>query len=355
MKMGSPAQYATLCLLTASWLVTFAAFTGPDLVHATTITPIEHQRATEQTFLTFPEWFLVHSPAEYAAFVKTQPPSEFPFISHVKQLWGSYFAVYDATRNKYPFNFGYHVMIVVISASTTVEYSLKAAYETLIGRVTELSRTHGMTEEDVFHAQVAQDYVDFIRARPFYEYNFLNQLIRLWKETSLWGPDMLRKWERKYMLTSEYGAKAIYSWVIKKATRASYDPTIDVTAVLIDRLPAGTETELPELRTLQYFPDGSALITLPRYDAFKSYSLALAKHGCNFREIAGNRSVILVSALVPRDWVPTTDDPEVLFTQPILTQPALKRVAILVAVDSLGVTLNRLSTAGFQIEHVYDY
>ncbi len=355
MKMASPANYATLCMLTISWLVTFAIFTGPDLVHATSITPKEHQRGTEQTFLTFPEWFLVHSPAEYAAFVKTQPPSEFPFISHVKQLWGSYGAVYDATRNKYPFNFGYHVMIIVISVSTTVEYSLKAAYETLIGRVTEWTRTHGMTQEDVFHAQVSQDYVDFIRARPFYEYDFLNQLIRLWKETSLWGPDMLRKWERKYMLTSEYGAKAIYSWIIKKATQASYDPTIDLTAVLIDRLPPGIETELPKLRVLQHFPDGSALITLPRYDAFRVYSLALARHGCNFREIAGNRSVILVSALVPQAWVPTANKPEVLFTQPILTQPALKRVAIVVPVESLGATLNSLNNAGFQIEHVYDY
>lgn len=157
------------------------------------------------------------------------------------------------------------------------------------------------------------------------------------------------------MLTSEYGAKAIYSWIIKKATQASYDPTIDVTAVLIDRLPAGIETELPALKVLQHFPDSSALITLPRYDAFKIYSLALARHGCNFREIAGNRSVILVSALVPRDWGPTANEPEVLFTQPILTQPALKRVAIMVTVESLGATLNNLNNAGFQIEHVYDY
>jgi hypothetical protein len=353
MKMACLVQYSTLCLLAASWLMVLAVFTGPDMARAASIIPKEHQRGEEQTFLTFPEWFLVHSPAEYAAFVKNQPPSEFPFISHIKQLWQSYGAAYGATKNKYPFNFGYHVMIVVISTSTTVEYSLRATYETLIGRVTELTRTHGMTQEDAFGAQVAQDYVDFIRARPFYQYDFFGQLIRLWKETSLWGPDMLRKWERKYVLTTEYGAKAIYSWIIKKATEASYDPTIDLTAVLIDRLPAGTETELPELRALQHFPDGSALITLPRYDAFTRYSLALAKHGCNFREIAGNRSAILVSALVPRDW--EANESEVLFTQPILTQPALKRVALVVTVESLAATLNSLNNAGFQIEHVYDY
>src|SRR5262249_11608734 len=155
---------------------------------------------------------------------------------------------------------------------------------------------------------VAQDYVDFIRAHPFYQYGFFDQLVRLWKQTSLWGPDMLRKWERKYALTSEYGAKAIYSWIIKKATQASYDPTIDVTAVHVDRLPAGIEAELPELKVLKPFPDGSALITVPRYDAFKLYSQALAKRGCNFQEIAGNRSVILVAALVPRTWLPAANE-----------------------------------------------
>ena len=47
------------------------------------VTPPEHRRGAEQTLLTFPEWFLVYSPAEYAAFVKTSPPSEFPFLGHI--------------------------------------------------------------------------------------------------------------------------------------------------------------------------------------------------------------------------------------------------------------------------------
>jgi hypothetical protein len=309
MKMADLARRGAL--LTACALTNLVFFIATGSAGGAPVTPEEHRRGTEQTFLTFPEWFLVSSPAEYAAFVKSEPPSEFPFIGHVKQLWESYGAVYHATRDGYPFNFGYHVMIVVISASTAVEYSLRSAYETVFGRLTELTRTNGMTQEDVFGAQVA--------------------------------------------LTTEYLAKGIYSWVIKKATQASYDPTIDVTAVLVDRLPAGIETELPELKLLRHLPDGSALITVPRYDAFKFYSQVLARRGCNFQEIAGNRSVILVAALVPQTWRPAADDPEVLFTQPILTQPALKRVVMVVPVGSLSMMLNRLNASGFHIEHVYDY
>ena len=65
---------------------------------ATAVTPEEHRRTPEQTFLTFPEWFLVHSPAEYAAFIKDQRPSDFPYFGHIDQFWQSYRAVYDAIR-----------------------------------------------------------------------------------------------------------------------------------------------------------------------------------------------------------------------------------------------------------------
>jgi len=354
-KTPGHGQIILLSLVILSLLATIASADHPDLQQASSITPKEHQRGPEQTFLTFPEWFLVHSPAEYATFVKDQPPSEFPFIGHIKQLWQSYGAVYGATRNKYPFNFGYHVMIVVISTSTTVEYLLRSAYETLIGRVSALTRTHGTTEEDLLAARVAQNYVDFIRVRPFYEYNFFGDLVSLWKEPSFVGPDMFRKWERRYALTTEYLTKAIYGWFIKKATQASYDLALDVTAVVINRLPADIDGELPQFKVLESFPDGSALVTVPRYDAFKVYSIALAKRGIEFQEIAGNRSVILVSALVPREWAPGDDGAEVLFTQPILTQPSLKRVALIVSVAELANLLRRLDDSGLVIEHVYDY
>ncbi|HKA40561.1 MAG TPA: hypothetical protein VKF40_01100 [Burkholderiales bacterium] len=319
------------------------------------VTPEKHRRGGDQTFLTFPEWYLVHSPAEYAAYVRDHAPSRFPFIGHICQFWQSYRAVYDATRNDYPFNGEYHTMIMVIGASTTVEYALRSTYETLIGRVTELTQTNGMTAEDRLGARVAQDYVDFIRVQPWYEYDFLGKLRELWLQTGWWGPDMLRKWERKYALTTEYGIKAIYGWLIMRATRASFEVPIPETAVLVDRLPEGVAKDLPELKVLERRSDGSVLITVPRYQAFSDYSSALAKRGVTFQEIAGNRSLIMVSALVPRNWQPADAATKILFTQPIITQPAIKRVALVVPVASLAAALVALGGPGMQLEHVYDY
>ena len=101
--------------------------------------------------------------------------------------------------------------------------------------------------------------------------------------------------------------------------------------------------------------DGKALITVPRYDAFMHYAVPLAGRGVGFSEIAGNRSIIMLSALVSSGWQPEGGGAKVLFTQPIITRPGKKRVALVVPVRSLAASLNLLRERGFQLEHVYDY
>jgi hypothetical protein len=337
-------------------LLVAALLTAPGSLRAgdAVVTPPEHRRAADQTFLTFPEWFLVYSPAEYAAFVKTHPPSEFPFLGHVGQFWSSYGAVYRATRGAYPFNAEYHVMIGVIGVSTAVEYALRSAYENLVGRLTALTADGGRTDEDRFSARMAQDYVDFIRVRPWYEYDFWRELRRLWREPPLVAPGMLRKWERRYALSTEYLVKALYARAIGSGSQAAYGAAAPTTAALLDRLPDGIEAELKELHVLRRFPDGSALVTLPRYAAFTDHAAALAARGVSFREIAGNRDAILVSAIVATGSAPP-QGARVLFTQPILTQPGRERVAVVASVGSLSSLLDQLGRDGRELEHVYDY
>ncbi len=308
----------------------FVALT--EAMTARAATPPQHVRPADNTFLTYPEWFLVFSPAEYAAFVRTQPLSRFPFFGHIRQFWQGYNAVWKATRGRYPFNGGYHLMIMVIGTSTTGEYAVRAVYETLVGRVAELTRRHGMTEEERLGARVAQEYVDFIRVWPWYEFDFTARLKQLWTTTSFWGPDPIRKWERKYALTSEYAAKAIYGWMIKKATKGIYEAPLPTTAVQVR---------------------GGRLVLLPRYEAFMKSATALAKSGATFEEIAGNRGPILVSVLTHD---PTAQVPyHVLLRQPILTQPGTERLLIEMPVSSLSVGLVRFDQKPWRLEHVYDF
>ncbi len=328
-----------------------ATFTGA--ASPPPLAPEAQRRGGEQTFLTFPEWFLVFSPAEYAALVKTRSPDDFPFLGHLRQFWGSYADVARAASADHPFNFGYHAMIVVIGTSTTVEYLVKSAYETLIGRVARA--THAVeVDEDRFAARFAQDYVDFIRIRPWYEYNFDSELARLWTETPLNGPGLIRRWERKYALTTEFIIKALYARLIGGGTQAAYAPEVSQTTIVIDRLPEPLGPRLVDLNVSSSPPGGPIVATVPRYQAFTDYVMALAQAGVTFAEIAGNRDVILVTAIRRVDSSPLAGV-RVLFTQPILTLPGRARQALVVRISGLSDVLVQLAAEGAEVEHVYDY
>lgn len=314
--------------------------------------PAADQRAESQTYLTFPEWFLVFSPNEYATWLRHHAPTRFPFFAHIREFWTAYAHVIEATR-RYPFNGEYHTMICVIGVSTTIEYTIKGSYDTLIGRLSQLGLPANATPEDRLAAATEADYVRFIRIEPWYKFDFLTPLRRLWTGTPWWGPHPVRKWERRYALTTEWSVKATYGWLLGKATHASYATPKESTLVVMRDLPGGAP--LPAGVRLLRAQGGEALLALPRYAAFTPAAESLARRGASFVDIAGNRGVILVSVVTdtaPSAW---PDGSRVLFTQPIVTQPTRRRTVLQVPVEQLGALLNRYANHPGAIEHVFDY
>ncbi len=318
------------------------------------ITPTEQRRGEDQTFLTFPEWYLVHSPAELAHFLALQrKPSEFPWAGHIAQFWQGYRAVAHETRD-YPFNAGYHLMVSVIGSSTTVEYGLRSAYESTVGRLAEASSDGRPTAEEQLGARIADAYVDFIRIDPWYLFDFVSPLRELWAATPAMGNNLLRKWERRFALSTEYAVKAGYAWLIKQGTQSIYEAARPVTAVLLDRAPAPLPRNLLELRRLDSGSE-AVLVSVPRYRAFMAYAQALAEQGLAFREIAGNRGPIVASVIERSDAAPPRAPLRAIFVQPILTQPGWERRVIALPVADLAPQLRRWRAADVQIEHLYDY
>src|SRR5580765_2196562 len=342
-----------IALLAIAGMAVATVATAPAHARAALEVAEADRRTPDQTFLTFPEWFLVFSPAEYAdALHRGVRPSDLPFFGHVGQFWNAYAQVIRATK-PYPFNGEYHTMIVVIGTSTTVEYGLKGAYQTLIGRLSELTAPANATPEDRLATEQAQAYVDFIRVRPWYEFDFVTPLKRLWTQTPYWGAHPLRKWERRYLLTSEWLVKAGYAAVLGKATHSAFEIPKITTAAIVERLPADAGTGLPDLKRLQQ-DDTQALITVPRYQGFTDYSLALAQRGSRFVDVAGNRGIILLSVVVPdSEPMPMTD--RVLIRQPIVTRPGFERRVLQVEVAHLSDVLRAHAATGNTIEHVFDY
>lgn len=313
-----------------------------------------YQRDESQTYLTLPEWFLVYSPDEYAQFLRQHPPADFPYFGSIGQFWGYYRDAYRATNEKYGFNWGYHVMVFVIGSSFTVEHALKGIYENTVGRITEWLRNDDGTPEDRFAAKVAQEYVDFIRVDPWYEFPFASRLRKLWSETDLIGPNFIRKWERKLILSVEYAAKAQYALLIKLATKAAYgDADAEMLTLVTDVTPQALDSQ-PKIKALRRFDNGQTLLAMPRYEEFRDSAIKLSKSGVRFVEIAGNDQILL-TAVVPANWRYDVARGAVSFERPILTDPSRKRVAIEVPVTSLHSALNGLSAKGVTVEHIYDY
>ncbi|MBV8388534.1 MAG: hypothetical protein JO080_01905 [Mucilaginibacter sp.] len=308
-------------------------------------------RPPDQTFLTYPEWFLVFSPAEQADYLKTHTSTTFPYLKHVDQMWKGYHVMYNQIKGNYPFNTGYHLMIVVITGSTTVEYGIKSFYETIIGRITDTKEA--ITDEDKFNAGYEGSYVKFIEDLPWYEYDFNHQLKSLWSNTSLTGPYMFRKWERKYYLTTELMIKSGYGWLIKLATKSAYETALLNTSVVTEKLPVDLHN-YPEISNAKHLPDGSIMMDLPRYARFKQSAGKLAGDSVSFKEIAGNTGAILLT-VITKDTSIKQENTKQLFYQPIYTKPGLNRVALVTTVSHLNEAIMELIENKVVIEHIYDF
>ena len=328
------------------WIAGLLALMAASASAAPLVTPPADRRPADQTYLTVPEWFLVFSPEEYARSLAPpqRSPSAFPFAGHIGQFWQSYRDV-AAECAPLPENSGYHVMIAVIGVSTTVEYALKGIYEGVIGRFTELVADGADTPEDRLGAKVAQDYVEFIKVRPWYEFDFMTPARQLWGLPA--GSNVARRWERLYVLTSEYLVKAGYAKLIEVGTRSSYDVPVERTIAIV-RTPAGAALP-PDTKLLAQ--DGALwLIDAPRRQAFQDAAIPLARQGAEFEEIAGNRREILVTFVGSRQPPPGG---RIIYTQPILTQPGLTRFAVAYPIQRLARMLRQ--TPSGNIEHLYDY
>lgn len=308
-------------------------------------------RSLDNTILTFPEWYLVYSPEELAQVTQDATPDKFPFYSEIWQYWDSYILVTEYANQINSHNIGYHVMLIVIGTSTTVEYLLKGIYENSVGKLTNYLA--GKSDEDVYAAKVATDYAQFINYYPWYEFDFKQALVGLW-QVPFFGEHFIRKIERRYFLTTEYIIKFAYAKLIWYLSNSAFGVEKLYTVSAIDKLPPDL-TNLKELKVISS-QESYQLVQLPRYYLFKNYASELARQNINFKEIAGNHSFIALSVTSNSPDFNCDDiNCQLLFTQDIYTKPNYHRYFIITPVSKLTQTLRAILANGDSVEHVYDY
>ncbi|MFT5454064.1 MAG: FAD/FMN-containing dehydrogenase [Myxococcota bacterium] len=305
-------------------------------------------RPEDQTYLTLPEWYIVHSADEIGAFLATEPPSAYPWFGAIGQYWGLYNEVWGLTSQHYPFNTGYHVMLGTIGAFTTVEYGAKGAWEGTLGRLTAGGAD---TPDDRFNAALSVEYAAFIHHTPWYAFPWGERLSSLWADSG--GPWSLRRAERRLGLTLELGSKWLSSMVIGWGTGATYGEAAGTLLAWVHTADRDA-LDVDGVDVVESLSEGEWLVSLPRYEPFTEAVPALAEAGVVFREIAGNRRVAL-TVIARDDWDRAHLWGTPIRTWPLLTEPGSSRVALDVPVAQLHTTLSALAAEPVTLDHVYDY
>ena len=313
-----------------------------------------YSRPEDDTYLSYPEWYIVWSYQEKADYQEKNLPSGFPYFHSMRQYWNSYCCISRLTKGNYGFNGGEQVMLFVIGTSFSAEYILKGSYEKTIGRISEWTSDHQPVEEDHYAYKVAREYADFVHIRPFYEFHFAHHVKDLWRDTPFFGKHFLRKWERKLFLTVDYTIEAFYCWAIEKLTHLTYGTEPADTYAWVDHTSASGLQQLPRVKIIKQTGPDAFIVDLPRYQEFTTVAMDLAQRDIHFVEVAGN-SQILVSALAPSSWSYHGGSAQQLFISPIEIHPELKRVVFNCDVTALYLLLNQSRSEGITVEHIYDY
>lgn len=313
----------------------------------------DYTRPESSTYLTFPEWYLVFNPQEYAQYLAKHAPSGFPYFQSIRQFWGGYAQVYGVARRHYPFNFGNHVMLVVIGTSSTGEWLIKGIYENTLGRVSEWISSGGRTTEDDYAAQVAREYGELIPTEPWFVFPYGRAFTGLWTKNPFFGPHFPRKVERKFSLSIEYGVKFFYAGLIRLASRAAFGvAATEIHATLTHADEAAVAT--PGVQKVRDLGGGAWIVTVPHYQGFTDTVPLLARRGADFIEVAGNDE-ILATVVAPRSWAYDLTAGRVIFEQPLLNGPDSKRLAVQVPIRALGNFLREAEAKHLRLEHLFDY
>jgi hypothetical protein len=305
------------------------------------------------TFLAVPERLVVSQTEEYAAHLARYRPSHFPHFTAARDYWGAMSTACGVTTAEYPFNAGQQVTLGVLGAGHTAEHLLKGVYEGTVGRFVEWLATTD-TPEDRFAAETAREQARFARGAPWQQFPFGARLRTLWAETPLWGPHVIRKWERRAFLTAEYAVKGVSA----AAGRLVAPAPADKDTARLHAWVGGTTPELLQAQgaeMVRTIGPGSYIVTLPRGDAFTRSVLGLVVGGARLLDVAGNDEIALTA--IARGPVDAAGPPagRVLASDPMLTDTAARRLTLRAPLARLADVVHWLKSQTADVEHVFDY
>jgi hypothetical protein len=322
---------------------------------ATALPPIDekgYRRKLDNTFFTFPEWYIVYSFEDFGRFLDRSSESHFNYLGHIFGFWRSFCTINRAvplTESRIEVK----TMIYIIGVSYSIEYAIKGIYENTIGRVFEWIRGEKRTPQDEYASSVLQDYAAFLYTIPWYKYPFREKLDGL-MALSAPTPSQARTWERDFALGSEYFIKIGYAWLIQKGLDASSDDEPRDIMFAVATLPPEVLAVEPRIKPIRALSPQWQLVQAPRYKDFTEIVLGLLDRGIPLAEIAGNRE-IMITVIAPKATTLDVNDATELFSLDLDAKPGFRRAGLKARIDRLIDIYRQLKARSASIEHFYDY
>ena len=311
-----------------------------------------YRRAVGDSYLTFPEWYIVYAYDDLAGVTRAASESSFGYVASIRGFWTSLCGVTEAASAVGPVTRDQRITNYIIGVSFTAELAIKGLWERTVGALAVLARGASRTPEDEFALRLLDDYAASLRQTPWYQYPFGPELARFWRETPLTGGNPVRKIERRIALTLEYGVKAVYAKAI--GWLAGYSPAdLRIMSVVrgLDESDLAADRRITRRADLG---DGLVLIETPRYQEFTEIVRGLAARDRSVEEIAGNRR-ILATVLAPAGTSRETAGAREIFSLDIQSRPGWRRSGFDVEVPQLTRLISAVESRGAVFEHAYDY
>jgi len=307
------------------------------------VLPQEQHRLESRSFMTYPEWHIVHAYDDYGRVIRAGDPHEFAYLRAITGFWSSLCALTETSAAHGGIDAGTRQMVYVIGTSFSLELALKAAYEETLGRIATWLRGPDRATTDALSAKQAAAYARFLQQVPWYKWDFAADAEAL-VDAARGG--VLRDQERRLALGIEYRSKAAYARLIAAAVAQGGGDALRLQMVVRDMEPAALAA-LPDVTLVQSLPEGTVIET-PRYRALTRLIARMAQAGANFTEIAGNDDILLTALST------TPKHPDALYSFARQGYGDYRHL-IVVKVADLADELRGLAAEGLQLEHIHDY
>jgi hypothetical protein len=318
------------------------------------IADAKYPRAEGDSFLTYPEWYIVYAYADLAGVTRASSESSFNYFGSIGGFWSSLCGARRSTSSVRPPTQDQMVTDYIIGSSFMAEMAVQGIYERTIGALTAAWRGAARTKEDDFNLALLDDYAKFLEQTPWYQYPFADKLSALWRDVPF--EPSLRSVERRFSLSLQYGVKSIYAKAI--GMLAGLSPAdLEIGSVVL----APSAQALPDDPRIRPVRDVRAadgrqgvLMITPRYQQFTGIIREVGAKGLSFAEIAGNTR-ILTTVLVPPGDLPPASGAKPIFETDVQSMPGWRRVGYDTEVLAVAALPSAVEADGAKFEHAYDY